>query len=352
MYTIVSNEQDAKLSNLDIDIVKSTRGIYNPYEIIEMMNVYFYDKMVIDVTALKDYTNIDTYRELINLIDPEKVVLFIPEGNAICTPTFMAQLIAIGIYNFTTNTDGVKYLLKKSNKYSDVANIIQMASGLAQQQTPPPPPQPQIVQPVAPKPVQPPVEQQIIINRNIRLGIRNVTEHAGATSLTYMLKKELASIYGENKVVAIEVNKNEFQFFNDSTMISSTAANLRSNMQRLSGMKVILIDLNDYPDNTVCDDIIYLIEPSTLSLNKLIRRNKNIFAKLRGKKIILNKSLLSAKDVNELEHESGLRFIYNLPPVNDRKRNEVINDFIAKLGLINSGTNEKDSGRIFGLFRR
>lgn len=346
MYTIVSNEQDAKLSNLDIDIVKSTRGIYNPSEIIEMMNVYFYDKMVIDVTALKDYTNIDTYRELINLIDPEKVVLFIPEGNAICTPTFMAQLIAIGIYNFTTNTDGVKYLLKKSNKYSDVANIIQMASGLAQQQTPPPPPPPQ------PQIVQPPVEQQIIINRNIRLGIRNVTEHAGATSLTYMLKKELASIYGENKVVAIEVNKNEFQFFNDSTMISSTAANLKSNMQRLSGMKVILIDLNDYPDNTVCDDIIYLIEPSTLSLNKLIRRNKNIFAKLRGKKIILNKSLLSAKDVNELEHESGLRFIYNLPPVNDRKRNEVINDFIAKLGLINSGTNEKDSGRIFGLFRR
>lgn len=364
MYTVVSNEQDSKLSNLDIDIVKSTKGLYTPYEMVEMMSVYFYDKMVLDVTAMKNYTDIKQYEELAKQIEPDKVVLFIPEGNSICTPAFMAQLISLGIYNFTTNTEGIKYLLKKSNTYNDVANIVQMAGG---QPAPPPPPpmmpqmqqpmmqQPMMQQPMMQQPmIQPqPMMQQPMIARCLRIGIRNVTEHAGATSLIYMFKKELVSVYGENKVAAIEVNRNDFQFLNDPAMISSSANDLKNNISRFSAMSVVLIDLNDYPDNTVCDEVFYLIEPSTIKLNKLIRRNKGVFAKLKDKKVLLNKSLLIDKDVNELAYESGLKFIYNIPAVNDRKRNEVIHDVLGRIGLVQIGTgSEKDSGKIFGLFRR
>jgi len=46
-----------------------------------------------------------------------------------------------------------------------------------------------------------------------------------------------------------------------------------------------------------------------------------ILQKLKDKKVMLNKSLLTNKDVLDLQKESGLKFFYNMPPLNDRKRN-------------------------------
>ena len=134
-------------------------------------------------------------------------------------------------------------------------------------------------------------------------------------------------------------------------MISSNTQELRNVIERYNGVSVILIDLNDFEDNTVCDEVLYLLEPSTLKLNKLIRKNKHIFAKLKEKKVIFNQSLLTSKDVSELEYEAGIKSFFNLPPVNDRKKNEVITELLAKVGLIQISKGN-DSGKIFGLFRR
>ena len=195
------------------------------------------------------------------------------------------------------------------------------------------------------------VVQQGNMARTIKIGVRNVTDHAGATSLIYMFKKELVSVFGENNVVGIEINKNDFQFYNDKNMVSTNTNDVKSVIERYSGVSVILVDLNDYEDNTICDDVLYLLEPSTLKLNKLIRKNKHIFGKIKDKKIIFNQSLLTSKDVSELEYEAGIKSFFNLPPVNDRKKNEIITELLAKVGLlqISQGGN---SGKIFGLFRR
>lgn len=351
MNVIISNEQQGQIATLDIDIIKSITGIYGASEIVEMFKNFFYNKMVLDVTAIKGYTDVQVFKILAEGLDPEKTIFFIPEGNSICTPNFLAQLVTLGIYNFTTNLEGVKYLLKKSNTYNDVAHIQQMGGGTIQ------PPQPQFpsnahetgaVQVQVPD--EPKVEvQQSMMNRTIRLGIRNITDHAGSTSLAYMMKKELVSVFGENKVVAIEVNKNDFQFYNDKAMVSSNTSELKNVLDRYNGMSVILIDLNDYEDNTICDEVLYLLEASTLKLNRLVRKNKNVFAKLKGKKIVLNQSLLSNKDISELEYEAGVKFFYSLPPLNDRKRNDAVTELLSKLGLVQISNN---SGKIFGLFRR
>ena len=42
------------------------------------------------------------------------------------------------------------------------------------------------------------------------IGFKDVTEHAGSTTLIYMLKKELTHIYGNDGVIAFELNKNDF----------------------------------------------------------------------------------------------------------------------------------------------
>lgn len=353
MNVIIANEQQGPISTLDIDIIKSITGSFSANEIVEMFKNFFYSKMVLDVTAIKGYTDVQMFKIIAEGLDPDKTVFFIPEGNSICTPQFLAQLVTLGIYNFTTNIEGVKYLLKKSNTYNDVANIQQMGGGS------PRPPIPQApssinetgaVQVQVQATVEPKVEpQQNMVPKTIRIGIRNVTEHAGATSLIYMMKKELISVFGENKVVAVEVNKNDFQFFNDKAMVSSNTDDLRAVLERYNGVSVILIDLNDFEDNLVCDEVLYLMEASTLKLNKLIRKNKNIFAKIKDKKIILNQTLLTGKDVSELEYEAGIKFFYSLPPLNDRKRNDAVTELLSKIGLVQITGN---SSKIFGLFRR
>lgn len=362
MNVIIANEQQSQIATLDIDVIKSITGVFGANEIVEMFKNFFYSKMVLDVTAIKGYTDVKMFKILAEGLDPDKTIFFIPEGNSICTPNFLAQLVTLGIFNFTTNLEGVKYLLKKSNTYEDVAQIHQMGDGGAL----PPPPSP-ILEAVAeetpnvlnetgavqikiPKnDIQTVRAYEGIMNRTIKLGVRSVSEHAGSSSLIFMMKKELASVFGENKVIAIEVNKNEFQFFNDKAMISSNTNDLRGVIGRYSGMSVILIDLNDFDDNTICDDVLYLMESSTLKLNKLIRKNRNIFANLKNQKIILNQSLLTTKEVSELEYEAGIKFFYTLPPLNDRKKNDAITGLLEKIGLVQVSTS---SSKIFGLFRR
>ncbi len=357
MNVIIANEQQALIATLDIDVIKSITGSFGANEIVEMFKNFFYNKMVLDVTAIKGYTDVKMFKILAEGLDSDKTIFFIPEGNSICTPNFLSQLVTMGIYNFTTNLEGVKYLLTKSNSYEDVAHILKMGGGNI-----PSPPRPieninesinetGAVQIQIPEDdVQTTIEaSQSIMNKTIKIGLRSVTDHAGSTSLIYMLKKELASIFGENKVIAIEVNKNEFQFFNDKAMISTNMNNLRGVIGKYNGMSIILIDLNDYDDNTICDEVLYLLESSTLRLNKLIRRNRNIFAKLKNQKIILNQSLLTAKEVSELEYEAGIKFFYTLPPLNDRKKNEAITGLLSKLGLVQVGIS---NSKIFGLFRR
>ena len=336
MNVIVSNEKQEQLTTLDIDIIKSITGTYNPFEIVEMFKSFFYNKMVIDVTALKDYNNIQTYQIMAKGLDMDKVIFFLPEGTNLCTPDFLAKLVTLGIYNFTTNTDGVKYLIKTSNTYKDVEHIQKMGGG-------------GIIK-------DPSKEQEEVrdtsFEMNSIIGIKNATTEAGSTTLTYMLKKELTSMYGE-KVIAIELNKKDFQVFNEKNMFSATPDTIRPIIEKHRGKAVIIIDLADYDDYTMCTDVLFLVEPSTIKLNKLIKKNRSIFNKLKLKKVILNKSLLDSRDVRDFEYEAGIKVFFNMPPLNERKKNEQVVDLLIKLGLakLNNGAKKNDT-KIFGLFRR
>ena len=167
-----------------------------------------------------------------------------------------------------------------------------------------------------------------------------------------MLKRELERIYGET-VYALEVSKHDLQYFNVKNTISCTKDSLIPTINKLSSASIILIDLNDCEDESACGDILYLIEPSSIRLNKLMRTNRNIFNELVGKKIILNKSLLTGKDINDFEYEAKTKVFYNMPPLDERKKNEQIMGLIGNVGLtnVNNTNSKKSSGKILGLFR-
>jgi hypothetical protein len=116
---------------------------------------------------------------------------------------------------------------------------------------------------------------------------------------------------------------------------------------------IILVDVNESKTEEICDDVLYLLEPSSIKLNKLLRKNRNVFRELDGKKLILNKSLLDSKDVLDFEGEAMTRVFYNVPPLNDRVSNKILDGFLNKLGFIRQKTEEntEEKGKILGLFK-
>ena len=83
-----------------------------------------------------------------------------------------------------------------------------------------------------------------------------------------------------------------------------------------------------------------------------MQRNKVVFQNLSGRKVILNQSILQNNDVFDFESEAGIKIFYNMPPLDERKRNSVIADLLTRIGLINMNQGGSSSGKIFGLFRR
>jgi len=313
MNVIVSNKYQAMLQNLDIDVIKSLNGEFEVEELVSNFKNFFFQRMILDITALKNYKDIKTLQKLSVSLDMDKVILLLDDSTEGTSTEYLSKLISIGIYNFTKNVEGIMYLYNNPNTYRDVAHIhqLEMVGNGAE-----------IV-----------VEnynQQVMGTRII--GIKNVTKQSGATTLTYMMKNELKEAYS---VVAIEVGKSDFRYFNDRSLVSSTATEVGNVVAKYMDKDVIIIDLNDCKQaEEICQEVIYLIEPSIIKINKLMLINSKVFGTLKNKKVILNQSLLSPKDVLDFEYESRTKIYYNLPPLDEREKgSNALIAFLIKLGF-------------------
>ena len=321
MNVIISNERQAELANLDIEIIKSIHGVFDADELIQMFSNFFFGRMILDLTALKNYQDVRNLQKLSMSLDVEKIIILLPDTPECLAPQFLSKLISMGIYNFTTNLDGVNYLLTNPNTYRDVAHLHQIDSTPTSSET-------------GSTGSGNTVINNIVSTGTYILGIKNVTEHSGATMLTYMLKKELKDM--GKSVLAIEVDKKDFMYFNDKEMISVDASNLANEVLRHKDVNVLLIDLNKCDNIDVCNEVLYLIEPSTIKLNKLMRRDRNIFSKLAGRKIVLAQSILSDSDIKEFEYEANIKIFFVMPPLDERENNsEVLQNLLNRVGIIN-----------------
>lgn len=320
MNVLVVNQQEDILTPLNIEIIKTLRGTFSADEIISTFTNFFFARMIIDVTALKDGEDIVTYQKLSIGLPIDKIILLIPPASPVANNIFLSKLISMGYYNFTTNGDGILYLLNTPNTYKEVAHLHRPDISVQ--------PMPGGNQNASSSSIQiTPSAHGIRI-----LGIKNVTDGAGASSLIYMMKKELELTFNMS-VLAIEVNKREFAFFREENMISVEKHSLATELMKSQGYNYVLVDLNDY-DEPVCDDVLYLLEPSVIKLNKLMLRDRTVFTKLRDKKVLINKSTLSEADVNEFASEAGIRIYYVLPSINDRERSIEICNLLRTLGMV------------------
>ena len=104
MNVIIYNQQDNIIDGLNIEVMKSIKGEFKVDEIINTFSNYFFSRMIIDVTALEDYTDINTYRKLSIALPVDKIILLIPSQTEVATNIFLSRLISMGYYNFTTNS--------------------------------------------------------------------------------------------------------------------------------------------------------------------------------------------------------------------------------------------------------
>lgn len=307
MNVIIANRNKAILDQLNIDVIKKIEGEFDADSIVENFKNFFYQRMILDITAIKGYRDIRNLQKLSVSLDTDKLILLLDDSTETSDPSYLSKLISIGIYNFTKNIDGIMYLYNTPNTYRDVAHIHQI--------------EPAIQQPVSQHAVfaaQPPIQpnnSNLGIGRRI-VGIKNVTKQSGSTTLTYMMYNRLSKFYS---TVAVEVGKSDFKYFNNQNLNTIDSNQVSDFIIKNSDKEIILVDVNE--DNhaiELCTDVIYLLEPSVIKLNKMMMIHPDLLRKLKNEKVILNQSLLSHKDVSDFERESGLKIYYNMPPLDER----------------------------------
>ena len=117
--------------------------------------------------------------------------------------------------------------------------------------------------------------------------------------------------------------------------------------------EIILLDVNGGQGALdLCDDVIYLIEPSVIKLNRLMMMDNMAIRRLKDKKIVLNQSLINSKDILDFEYEARVKIFYNLPPLDERDVHNVpLNAFLVRLGFERQQDAESENRKkILGLF--
>ena len=64
MNVMVVNKYKELLMGLNIEVMKSLEGVFNADEIIDTFTNFYYDKMILDITAIRDYQNFDNLQKL------------------------------------------------------------------------------------------------------------------------------------------------------------------------------------------------------------------------------------------------------------------------------------------------
>lgn len=330
MDTVVANKYSDILSTLNIEVSKKLEGIYEVDEIISTFGNYFFNKMFLDITAIKDYKDLNNLKKLSMSINMDKVILLLDKEDQISDSNiFLSKLVSMGIYNFTKNSNDLMYLYTNPNIYRDVAHYQDIDDKVE-------------VSPNA----------SLSLSTKKILGIKNVTDSAGATTLVYLLKKVLSDYYS---TIAIELNKRDLTYFYDKDCLSIKDTDLENTINKYNSIDTFIVDLDRTNKEYMCTDILYLIEPSTIKLNKLSLINPKIFNELKGKNVVLNKSLLNNSDIANFEVESNLKVYYNIPPLNDKEDvSEYLLPLLEKLEYIKvQKTEEKTSTKsIFDIFRK
>lgn len=123
MNILISNQNRQYLINFDYNLMKEIQGEFNSKEIIAMLQQINYDKVIIDITAVKNYGDLQNIRELTTNIESGKIIIVLANEPITLSDYYISNLVNMGIYNFTVIPGEVINLINYPRTYEEAKNI-------------------------------------------------------------------------------------------------------------------------------------------------------------------------------------------------------------------------------------
>ena len=105
MNVIVANKYQSMLEELDVDVIKRLDGEFEVDELVRQFENFFFQRMILDITAIKNYKDIKNLQRLSISLDMDKVILLLDDSPDSTSSEYLSKLISMGIYNFTRNIE-------------------------------------------------------------------------------------------------------------------------------------------------------------------------------------------------------------------------------------------------------
>ena len=94
MNLIVSNKYQTLIGTQSIDVIKTINGEFSVIDLVNQFSNFYYNKMIIDITALKNYKNVNTIRELAMNFEMDKVILLLDDSPQVNSANYLSQLVS------------------------------------------------------------------------------------------------------------------------------------------------------------------------------------------------------------------------------------------------------------------
>jgi uncharacterized protein YkvS len=124
MNIVLKNKNHKVIEELEIDILQTIMGEQSIEEVQDKLNNIYYNKIIIDITCIKNYRDSETSINFLRGFDPLKIIILITPGEFTNYNVLLGKLVENGYYNFTKDAEGINKLLANPNSYDDVKTFV------------------------------------------------------------------------------------------------------------------------------------------------------------------------------------------------------------------------------------
>ena len=124
MNVVISNKYRNELRNIGIDISGVLEGEYSSEQIVNAFNNYYYEKVILDITAIKGYNNVSNLitelKKIFYILDPNRSIVLLENTPEFNNNIIISNLVSSKIYNYAFSLPEVIELFNNPRNYGEV----------------------------------------------------------------------------------------------------------------------------------------------------------------------------------------------------------------------------------------
>ena len=122
MNIVIENLNENIINSIGISNASVFKGVYDITQIFGQISALQYEKVIIDITALNNYSDINSIKSLLSFIPNDKIILVMNEQNV--TTDYLKSIIESGLYNIAYNGEQIVTLYSNPNTYDDAMVLV------------------------------------------------------------------------------------------------------------------------------------------------------------------------------------------------------------------------------------